>query len=208
MEVNGFHKSVNSFIPPNCAYKMGHLSKILKEYNIFYVSTAFGSIFGNKEFLDVEIEDGVIIVDRNNNLIPWDQMETCLDDLPVVSGIFACHWANVCHKCPEKNDYLTDSWVNYFQRCKKTFGVILSERMVFYATQAIYNKYSTINCTDGKYTINISRIPKVTGLETNFYISSKENLTEWTGCDVEMYEKCADFIHYKVTPKNKMLTLF
>lgn len=207
MEYNGFKKNINSFVPPSFRYATDHLSKILKDYNIKYISTIFDMVFNRNDLSIVEIEDEIIVLDRNNNMIPWYEMETNLDRATVVRGIFGCHWANVCHKNPKENYKLADSWVNYFERCKKTFGIILSESIAFCATQSVYKKYSMISENNEEFVIDLNNIPRSSALGESFYISSKEPLSKWTGCDVELYEKNLDFINYKVTPKDKLITL-
>ena len=208
VEHNGIKKDINSFIPPSFVYATDHLSKILNDYNIKYISTMFDTVINRNDLSVVHIDNGIIVVDRNNNTIPWYEMETNLDDASVVSGIFGCHWANVCHKNPNENYKLIDTWVNYFERCKKTFGIILSESIGFCATQSVYKKYSKISENGNEFIIDLNNIPKADGLGESFYISTKEPLTKWTGCDVEFYEKTLDFINYKVTPKDKVITLY
>lgn len=206
LNYHGIKKSVRSFIPPNCNYQWEHLSKILKEYGILYVSTILDSAHPKRENLSfVELEDGVVNIDRNNNLIRWDECESKLDDLPIVSGMFACHWANLCHKDPEKNHTLVDRWVDYFNKCAEEFGVILSKDIAFCATQSVYKQFSKISEKDGVLTIDLTNIPNSIGLMDSFYVSAKEPLTKWTGCDVEIYEKRQNFISYKITPQAKLL---
>ena len=202
---SGIKKPVNSFIPPNFVYKQGYISKILKDYDILYISTAFETMPELKKLSGAEVEEGIIVIDRNNNLIAWDEMESSLDKLPCVNGIFGCHWANVCHKNPSENYKLVDSWVNYFEKHRKNFGTILSKDIAFCATQTIYNKYSEISADNGCYTIDLKNLPKADGLKESFYISTGEPLTKWSGCDVEVYESCGEFINYKITPKSNIL---
>ena len=203
VEYHGIKKNVNSFIPPNFTYKFNHISKILKDYGVLYISTIFPKTIDS----NVQIEDGIITVNRNNNLIPYNEMESNLDKYDIVSGVFGCHWANVCYSNPKENYKLADTWVEYFANCKKKFGIILSQSISFCATQTVYKSYSKLELNNEKCTIDLSDVPDADGLENAFYISSDELLTQWTGCDIELYEKCGDFINYKVTPKDKLLTI-
>lgn len=207
LELHGFKKQVNSFIPPNFDYSADHLARILKDYGIKYISTIFNKVRCEDFTLGAAIDNGIILLDRNNCLIPWNEMESDPNDLPVVSGIFGCHWANVCHQDPKENHRSVDSWVNYFEKCKKTFGVVLSRDISFCATQAVYKKYSSISIDDGNYTIDLSRVPRTEGLGTSFCISTKTPLTQWIGCDVELYERLDGFVNYKITPKGETLVL-
>lgn len=205
IEYHGIKKHINSFIPPNFDYSADHLAKILKDYGILYISTIFNKVHREDFDSEVTIDNGITVMDRNNCLVPWNEMESDLDSLPVVSGIFGCHWANVCHKNPKQNYTLVDSWVRYFNRCQNTFGIILSEDIGFCAAQSVYKKYSKTSFSDGKYTIDLTDVPTVKGIGTSFYISSGLPLTQWSGCDMEIYRSFDGFINYRVTPKDKIL---
>lgn len=207
IQYHGIKKEINSFVPPNFVYKQSHLSKILKDYNIRYVSTTFENISTQTPWQQVEMEDGIIVLDRNNNLISWDEMASKPDDIPVVNGIFGCHWANVCHQNPSKNYTLVESWVNYFEKCRQTFGTIISKDMRFCATQSIYKKYAQTKEENGVFTIDLSNIPQTDSIDNHFWVSSKHPFFAWTGCDVEIYEKCECFVTYQITPKEKIITL-
>lgn len=207
IEYHGFKKSINSFIPPNFTYIPNHITKILRDYNIIYASTTFRKISHQDYTQRVAVDNGIIVVERNNNLIPWNEMESKLDNLPVVSGIFGCHWANVCHKNPQENFSLIDSWINYFTCCKNTFGIILSRDIAFCSTQTLYQKYSKLSFNNDKCIIDLTDVPQAEGLGSAFYISTDKPLSKWTGCDVKIYEKCGEFINYEVTPKSSVLTL-
>lgn len=206
IEYHGFHKSINSFIPPSFRYMPNHLAKILRDYHILYASTTFKWISHEDYTSGAVIDNGMIIVDRNNNLIPWNEMESKPDGLPVVSGIFGCHWANVCHQNPRENISLVNSWVNYFERCKGTFGIILSRDIAFCSTQTVYKKYAKLSFHEGKCMIDTTDVPQAEGLGSVFYISTDKPLSEWAGCDVKIYEKCGDFINYEVAPRSSVLT--
>ena len=205
-ELNGFKKEITSFVPPNFTYHLNHLSPVLKEYGILYLSTIFDRIEPKTENLSsVEIENDIITVDRTNNLIDWDEMESNPLSLPDTVGIFGCHWANICHKDPKKNYTLVDNWVKYFERCKGNFGTILSTGISFHATQLLYKKYSAVKNENGVFAIDVSGVPKHKGMEDSFYISSEEVLENYSGCELEIYEKQKNFINYKVTPKGNIL---
>ena len=171
-----------------------------------YISSIFERIEPKRENIsDVEIENDIITIDRNNNLIDWDEMESDPTKLPATSGVFGCHWANVCHKNPKENYKLVDNWVKYFENCKENFGTILSKGMSFHATQLLYKKHSMVKSENGEFTIDVSAVPKHKGMEESFYISSKEKLESIGGCEIEIYEKQKNFINYKVTPKQNIL---
>ena len=207
MNYHGFEKKINSFVPPGFIYREGHLSKILKDYNILYISTILSDIIEGRNETDAYIENGIITVDRKHNLIPWEEMESSLDNLPCVSGVFGCHWANVCHKNPEHNYKLIDGWVNYFKKCGERFETILSEDMGFCATQTVYKKHLKISESDCVYTIDLNDIPSADGLGECFYISARKPLSEWAGCRAEIKDTYPDFINYKIIPESKIITL-
>ena len=207
MEQHGLQKTVNSFVPPCFHYQADHIAKILKDYGIIYASTVFKDVFREDFSLGVALDNGITVVDRSYNPLPWNAMECYLDGLPVARGVFGCHWANVCCADSRDNFKLVDSWVKYFRRCQRSFGVILSKDIGFCAAQSLYGKYSRVTFADGKYTVDISALPMVKGIGESFFISSLRPLTHFSDCDAEIYEKFDGFINYKVTPKNKIFTL-
>ena len=95
--------------------------------------------------------------------------------------------------------------MKYFERCKGNFGTILSTGISFHATQLLYKKYSAVKNENGVFAIDVSGVPKHKGMEDSFYISSEEVLENYSGCELEIYEKQKNFINYKVTPKGNIL---
>ena len=206
-------KTVNSFIPPTFSYIWGSMTDILSEYGIKYVSTVYDyplmvapSGFKIPRSVGVESAD-VITLNRNNNDIPWYEISTNLDKMPVLHGIFGCHWPNMLHEDKERHGEIIDNWVRYFERCRDTYGIILSRDIGFAATQSLYEEYTKISCENGKTSLDLSEVPYAVGRGDSFYVSSRKPITEYRGCELSVYEKRADFINYELKPTKDRIIL-
>lgn len=200
---------INSFIPPTFAYRLQEMSPILKDYGILYASTIFEIMEAPEGVAVPEIagvDNGIITVDRKNNMIPWNEVGADPRDLPVMPGIFGCHWPNALHADPARHGEIVEKWVSYFRKCADTYGVILSRDIGFCATQSLYVNYAMVTECDGGMTVDIRNVPKAAGLKNEFYISTEKPLNRWTGCDAELYETHTGFMNYKITPRADILT--
>ena len=206
------NKTVNSFIPPTFKYIWGGMVNILSDYGIKYVSTLFAPgdliMTGDEKIpRHAGIEGGSLItVNRNNNFVPWYEISTNLDNAPVVSGIFGCHWPNILHKDKSRHAEIIDGWVRYFERCANTFGIILSRDIAFAAEQTLFYEYAKTAYKSGTLEIDISSVPKTDACLGKFYISAKNTIREYCGCDIKLYEEKCGFINYEVIPKSNILT--
>ena len=206
------NKTVNSFIPPSFKYIWGSIVHILNDYGIKYVST----LFDTKDIKfpeDVKrpqnagVEgDSVITVNRNNNIIPWYDISTDAESLPIVKGIFGCHWPNILHVDKTKHNEIIDKWVRYFERCANTYGIILSRDIAFAATQTLFSEYTSVSYENGKMIADISRVPRLDARDDKFYISSLSEIKSYSGCEISVYERKNGFINYEVTPTASVMT--
>lgn len=207
-QYHGIQKKINSMIPPSFAYRRDELSRILKEYGIQYISTIFheeGNVGRPEE--RAFVEQGIITVNRNLNLIPWNETGSDPRALPTAGGIFGCHWSNVLHEDPERYSQIVEHWVSYFERCAETFGIILSQGKSFCATQSLYKQYGSLKQTEREVMIDISKVPKAAGKEAHFYISSRRELVAESGCQIREYRRHKEFIHYEAEPTADYLIL-
>lgn len=206
------NKTVNSFIPPTFKYIWQSMDKVHADYGIKYVSTLFDPRdlimpSGVKMPSFAGIEGGsVITLNRNNNFIPWYEISTNLDNAPIVKGIFGCHWPNILHEDKTRHGEILESWVRYFERCANTFGIILSRDIAFAAEQTLFYEYARLEDKNGALEIDISGVPRTDACLGKFYISSKNEIKEYFGCDIKLYEKKDGFINYAVIPKSSILT--
>lgn len=201
-------KKVNAFIPPSFSYRWNEISKILADYGIEYVSTIFRTMKyegEKKEIADVE-GNGIINVDRNNNLIPWNQFNSDLSKVPTdVTGVFGMHWPNFLHEDADKSGEVVDRAAKFFADCSQNFGTVLSKDIRFCATQSLFCRYAKISEKDGVTTVDISNVPRLPTMNEEFYISSREPLETWIGCDVYDYEYKNGFATYKVKPISNVM---
>ena len=198
----GIKKEINTFVPPSFAYRTNELSGIIADYGIKFNSTIFECADSAEKLDRVIIEDGIITVDRINNLIEWDEATSDPGSLPETRGIFGCHWPNLLHEDPQRHSEVIEKWVAYFEKCADAFGVVLSRDMKFFATQALFEKYAKISENGGEIKIDISQVPRLEACDKSFVISSKMGIADIRGGKVELLQKRKGFLNYLITPGN------
>lgn len=206
LKYHGFNKKINSFIPPNFTYQWDWLARILKKYGIEYISTMFETMRNRPDIEIAAVDNGIITVDRNNNLIPWYEVASDPRVFPAVTGIFGCHWPNVLSMDPDGYGEVLDGWEAYFRTCSENFGIILSRDMAFFATQSVYKRFAQVHEENGRLTVDARKVPWAKGLKESFFISAREPLKAYTGCRAELYETHGEFINYRITPLEKIMT--
>jgi hypothetical protein len=149
---------------------------------------------------------GIITLNRNNNFVPWYEISTNLDEAPVVSGIFGCHWPNILHEDKTRHSEVIDSWVRYFERCANTFGIILSRDIAFAAEQSLYYDHASVKYEDRRTLIDISAVPGTESCLGRFYVSSRTEIKRASGCEITEYERKDGFINYEVRPTEKIIS--
>ncbi len=202
LKYHGVNKRVNSFVPPSFRVKWGEISRILADYGVEYISTIFEFLECDGEKpVTVGIENGIVTVDRNNNLIPWDEIATDFSRLPLSSGVFGAHWPNFLHTVSERNSEVVNSAVGYFKKCGDQFGTVLSRDMEFCANQLLCVCYSRIQ--DG--VVDISGVPKKI---RNFVISSRREISSCDFGRINCIGKYKDFINYEIYPESDILKIY
>lgn len=203
MNHHGIKKSVNHFIPPSFAFGEGDMTDILAEYGIYYVSTIFKILsWKNEAKKNAYIENGVAVIDRNNNQVPWNAVGADFDSLPEASGILGLHWPNFLHTDPERNNESVKKCAAYVKRCLESFDVAAAESISVCATQYLYNKLACVR-EDGE--IDLSSVPQAGCVNDFFFINSEEELCTIEGAKAYVHKKFKNHITYKVVPSSKKL---
>ena len=86
----------------------------------------------------------------------------------------------------------------------KEFGEIVLNEAKAAEMQLVYCRYAKTSEKDGVTTIDISEVPSC---EKNnmFYVSSREPVETWIGCDVYDYEKYDGYATYAVKPISNVM---
>ena len=123
-------------------------------------------------------------------------------------GIFGCHWPNLLHEDKTRHGEIVENWVRYFERCSNTYGIILSRDIAFAASQSLFEDYTLVSYENGVMRADISRVPCSDARADHFYVSAASEIKSFSGCELELYERKADFINYKVTPTESVMTFY
>lgn len=203
-------KRVNAFIPPSFTYRWNEISKILADYGIEYVSTIFKTMKYDGECKTIaEVEDnGIINVDRNNNLIPWNQFNSDFSKISTeINGVLGSHWPNFLHEDADRNLEVIDKAVKFFEKCSQNFGTVISKDIKFCATQSLFCRYAKIDEKDGVTTIDITNVPRYENMNKVFYVSSRFPILEAEGGKITEYDRKKNFITYEIDPEENIIIL-
>ena len=211
IEYHGIKKHIHTMIPPSFAYQWNDLSYVLKEYGIQYVGTIFSSMKcqeNEEKPFTVGIEkSGMITYDRHSNPIPWDSFGGDYETMPLLSGLIGTHWPNFLHECPERNMETVIRAEAYFKRCGNRFGAVISRDVALFVTQAMYRRYAKASEENGVFTIDISSVPVIDGMNTCFYVNTKHPIASHEGCTISICEEHTSHTVYEITPHGSLLRL-
>ena len=208
MEYHKIKKQVTQFIPPSFTYRQGDMAGILKSYGISYIATIFKSM----EKLTGDVcdfvysENGITVIDRNNNPIPWDEMAADFISLDDCNGILGIHWPNFLHENPERNDEAVKNAAEYINRCCSRFDTVAAEDISVCAMQQLVLKYGKITESDSGITVDLSSIPD-TAHGNFFLVNSKKPLKSVLGGSFEEYKKYVKHSSYKIIPSENTVKI-
>jgi hypothetical protein len=208
MRQNGLTTDIKSFIPPcfRYVYSPGddHLSSILAEYGIRYVSTPYASMEYTTEEKPVGacVENGIINVDRTTDLISWYAVDANPPDV-VKKSYFGMHWPNFLNKDPEKNSETVKKWIKYFKQYKNNFEILPARDNTMGSVQALYKRFTDAAYYDGRITLNFSEVDKqdAKDLDGILYINIKKPFKPIPDESIEtaLYEEHDSYNTYKIT---------
>ncbi len=213
---NGFKGNVTGFIPPCfqyvCSERSDHLSSILAEYGIKYISAPFSwmGFTSQEKPSDAAVENGIITTDRGRDLIKWSEVGPPIPD-SVRGGYFGMHWINVLNTDVSKNDETTEKWIKYFDQYRNRFDILISRDNAMASSQSLYRKYAAVSLneisagskTGKKMAIDFSAVDmlRASALLPSIYINIIRPyvpIPDNTAV-VEVYEENEKFVTYKVT---------
>jgi len=204
---NSLPTDIKSFIPPCFIYvysrKQDHLSAILAEYGIKYISTPFVSMkyTSQEKPVDACVENGIITVDRTRDLISWDVVDAQTPDI-VKKSYFGMHWPNFLNKDPEKNMETVARWIKYFEQYKDNFEILPARDNAMGSTQALYKRFTSLSYCDGKIVLDFSKVDAqgAKDLDGTMYINIINTIEPKADetVDLKLYEVHKNYTTYKV----------
>lgn len=208
LDYYGIKRKTDVFVPPCFRYRYGELSSVLSRLGIKYVSTIFKSMECEGERPEtVCMENGIANLDRNLNLIPWDEFECPFDILPTVGGVFGAHWPNFLHRDPKRNNEIVDKAVSYFKRCSEVYGIVLSHGIEDATVQAFYHRLAKVEFTVGELVIDLSELQNTVAYGKPFIVSSVSEIKDCKGASVRLYERKSDFLSYELIPSSDRIVV-
>ncbi len=208
LDFYGVKKELVSYVPPSFAVRLGELSRIMADYGFKYSSTIFRTMVCDGEKpVCAGVENGIVTVDRINNLIPWNEHESGFEDLPLVNGVFGAHWPNFLHLDASRSGEVIDRAVKYFKRCAERFGTVMSRGIEFCAVQSIYNRFAKLSGERCNVSLDLSEVEKTPVSGKPFVISTLYRIESVTGAEIVDTSMVGGFYNYELSPKDSIINI-
>lgn len=100
-----------AFVPCAFLYTLGGgLAPLLREHGITSVSTPFGRLGGAPEAGWLADDDGLPVIDRGRDLLPWYAIGQ-VPEGEVTGPVCGLHWPGLLHPDPARNGEAVEGWV-------------------------------------------------------------------------------------------------
>ena len=184
------------------------MSEIFKRYGIIYATPVFRAIEKITDDVTdfVYTENGFTVIDRNNCIVPWDEVGTDFLALPDCSGIFGTHWPNFLHEDPSRNHEVVANAAAYINRCCSRFDTVAAEDISVCAMQQLILKYGKILESNEGITLDLTKIP-TTAHSDFFLVNSKTPIKAVCGGNFEEYKKHNEHTTYKIIPNGNLIKI-
>lgn len=204
----GVKKELVSYVPPSFAVRFGELSRIMADCGFKYSSTIFRTMEceGEKP-ITAGVENGIVTVDRINNLIPWNECDSSFEDLPPVNGVFGAHMPNFLHPDPESSLTTVERAAKYFKKCAERYGTVMSRGIEFCAVQSLYRVMADVEILGNKARIDLDRLENTPVKGKPFVVSTAREISEISGARVVAQESVSGFFNYEIVPESTSVTL-
>ncbi len=174
LDQNGLGVFPSAFVPAAFLHSFGSgLAGILAEYGIRFISTPYGKIFRKRETEDAcfGIEDGVLTVDRGNDLARWN-VTGVTPDGEIPGPVCGMHWPNLLHADPARNSGVVEGWVKFLKPYDSRFDRMLAPDTASGFSQLVYHRWTKLAGDATGVALDFSK-PAATGaagLLNTFYL--------------------------------------
>jgi len=136
-----------SFVPTAFLHGFGltgdheiSMAGVIKKRGITYINTPFYNMYNAEgvQYGLFGIDDGVITVDRGEDLFDWD----IFGGKPsgVLSGpTCGLHWPNLLHQNPQRNSEIVDAWVKFLKPYNDKPGTLLAKDSSSFINQLLHH---------------------------------------------------------------------
>ena len=209
----GFKKKIQTFVSPcgsvGTPQDNTHYAEWFKEHGMIYWANTW------RDFPEgIDVAGGVICTNKIPGL-PWEAYDidpTLLElkvkeDVEHPRTIWGGHWTNFLRYHPENNMERVPAWIDYFKKHAEVFGCMLSKDIGFSSSQAVYNRFASIEVLEHGYRIDLNEVDNkgAVGLRNEFYISLKNGTVPkaCSGGTISEYETHDNFKTYKIVRDGK-----
>lgn len=177
LDQNGLGGFPVSFVPAAFLHRFGSgLARILAGHRIRYISTPYRTMFRTRETEDryFGIEDGLLTVDRGNDLTGWRVTggEPSGDLDGPVCGM---HWPNLLHADPARNSDVVDRWVRLLSPYDSRFDRMLAPDTASGFSQLVYHRWTSMAPGADEAVLDFRKVDEsgAVGVIDSFFIKVK-----------------------------------
>ncbi len=169
LEQNRLGPFPQSFVPTAFLHGFGpapgetvSMAQVLRQHGIRYINTPFSTMANAAaaQFGCFGIDDGVITVDRGEDLFDWDI--TGGTPAARISGpTCGMHWPNLLHKDPARNGEVVEGWVRYLAGYNAGVETLLAPDSLFFQQQLAHQVTTTVALKGADIELDFSKLRAV-----------------------------------------------
>ena len=192
------------------------LARALKNYGISYWTSRW-----KQSICDTVFYDGIVYMEKNVRFgITWNAYDIdpkyvkpfADENDGVIGDVLGVHWPNFLRFNAQKNLERIPDWVDYFNRQKEFFGVMLAKDIAFSTSQHLYRRFAKTKDENGVICIALSDVfEKGSGfISGEFYISIQKgvDIEKVVGGEISLYEEHKEFITYKIKHSSSKIEIY
>lgn len=156
-DLGGFPKS---YIPCSFYHHFGHPTQnhaaILAKRGVTSISTPFRTMAQSADLVREHFgfDNGLITVERGNDLCGWDVIGPATLDEPALP-IIGMHWPNILHENPQRNGEVVNRWVRVLSDYGRRFERTLSPSTDAFNSQLVHESLSTLQLQGDKLILDV-----------------------------------------------------
>ena len=188
MDQNQLGPFPKSFVPTAFLHGFGptgehniSMAGVLKKRGIKYINTPFYNMYNAEsvQFKLFGIDEGVITVDRGEDLFDWDVFGGKPNGM-LTGPTCGMHWPNLLHENPDRNSEIVDAWVDFLKPYNDKPETLLATDSLSFRKQLIHHVTTKIQLNETTIDLDFKEADKLPEQpdcnEIIIKVSSRKNL--------------------------------
>jgi len=158
-----------SFVPTAFLHGFGpaageevSMAQVLKRRGIHYINTPFSMMAnaGAAQYGLFGIDDGVITVDRGEDLFDWDVIGG-VPEARISGPTCGMHWPNLLHEDPARNAEVVEGWVRYLSAYNSGLATMLAPDSTFFQQQLAHHAGGVVSLNGPMIDLDFTKIQPI-----------------------------------------------